>query len=158
MAQSLAREFDCPWVPEFSRSYLQHQGTTYDESDLEKILLGQMESENSARRASNSPYLFVDTGPEVVYIWSLYKYGRVSHAIAEATATQQYNLTLLMAPDIGWSPDPLRENASLTEREELYHMYETLLCDIRRDYRIVSGKESMRHRNAVEILRQSARG
>ncbi len=42
LARQLAAEFECPWVPEYAREYLEQRGGNYDETDLVKIAEGQL--------------------------------------------------------------------------------------------------------------------
>lgn len=155
LSRNLSLELQSPWVPEFARDFLLQLNRPYKEADLKTILHGQLDSENLARQKTTAPFLFIDTGPEVLYIWSLYKYNRVSQSIQEAVAQSRYDLTLLLAPDLPWSPDPLRENRSLSERNQLFSLYKDLLHQTGRNYEIVTGQDSLRIRRAKEILRQN---
>lgn len=44
LARQLAVDLGYPWVPEYAREYLERQGGYYDEADLEKIAVGQIEA------------------------------------------------------------------------------------------------------------------
>ncbi|RMF03070.1 MAG: ATPase [Bacteroidetes bacterium] len=143
LAKSLAAEHRCPWVPEFARSFLKALERPYTEDDLLAILLGQCDAEEAAMRAHPSaPYLFCDTGPEVLYIWSMWKYGRVALAIEAAVRNRPYQRRLLCCPDLPWSADPLRENPDQQERLRIFRAYETLFQQYHLDYDVVRGERA----------------
>ena len=157
LTQALARQFNCPWVPEYARTYLKELGRPYQEEDLEKILEGQIALENEAA-SSAGEYLFCDTGPEVIWVWSHYKYGRVSPRIDAVTRSHSYPLTLLLETDLPWASDPLRENPSEIERKNLLQIYKMLLKQIGNEHAIVSGSGKIRTSNAIRAIQHYRKG
>jgi len=141
-------------VPEFARAYLSGLGRPYREEDLDAILRGQLDTENKALASSKGGLVVCDTGPEVIWVWSTYKFGRVSSYMEKMVRNRVYRRTLLMDIDLPWSPDPLRENPSLNERRELLSMYRSLLDRVGRSYRFVSGEGRKRLRRAIEAIRE----
>jgi NadR type nicotinamide-nucleotide adenylyltransferase len=126
LAKELARRFQTVYVPEFARSYLETKTGPYTLSDLEQILIGQLEAEKEAMGNANQ-FLFCDTDPLVIKIWAEERFGTCPPAIQQAFETHLYDRILLCAPDIPWEPDPLRENPQ--DREWLYQRYrDTLLA------------------------------
>jgi len=75
LAEKLAGHFDEPWVPEFSRSYLQKLDRPYEFSDIAGIAEGQYASENSKAEIARR-FLFCDTDFLVCHIWCRVKYGK----------------------------------------------------------------------------------
>jgi nicotinamide riboside kinase len=141
-------------VEEYARIYLRDLGRAYRESDLEAILRGQLEAEDASPGLGRDPFLFCDTGPEVIWVWSFFKYGRVSSAIDEATRRRGYSGTILLDVDLPWTPDPLRENPSEEDRRELLGIYRRLLQEIGREYVLVGGRDGIRVENALKGLRR----
>ena len=153
LARGLADFYGCHWVSEYARLYLEKIRRPYKADDLDAIARGQCHSEAILEeKSSSSPYLFCDTGPEVVWVWSLYKYGAVSSVIEDLTRSARYDLTLLLDVDLPWVEDPLRENPSLPERRHLLQMYKDLLQDLNRPYRLIQGSGSERLEQAKRCL------
>lgn len=152
LAQTMAKHYGCSWVPEYARSYLAKLKEPYQRSDLDEILSGQLSLEKSEVSNSNGPYLFCDTGPEVIWVWSQFKYGQVSPVINQSTEEHDYDLTLLMDVDLPWTHDPLRENPSLSERLLIFDHYRKLFDRIGRDYHIISGVDEARTLNAIRAV------
>jgi len=151
LAQALAKEFGCPWVPEFARDYLKSLGKPYTEHDLEQILRGQIRLEE--RRATDpGAYLICDTGPEVIWVWGHFKYGRVSPFIDREAKSRHYDHTLLLETDLPWIDDPLRENPSLADRRKLFQLYKDLLTESQRSFTIISGQGHARIESALNAL------
>ncbi len=151
LAEALARHFGCPWVPEYARTYLRSLDRPYGEADLVEILAGQEEMEDRAAETA-CRNLVCDTGPEVIWVWSRFKYGRVAPRIEEAVRRRTYDLTLLLDVDLPWTPDPMRENPSLSERRALFLMYEDLLRRTDQTFAVVSGREEARFERALEAV------
>lgn len=151
LARDLASFYQSAWVPEFAREYLEKLGRPYRFEDLDIIATGQLKAEKSRTNPRDS-HLLCDTGPEVVWIWSLYKYGTVSPLVAAATRNSRYTHTLLLDTDLRWTPDPLRETPSLKERRELFQHYANLLQSLKRPYSIVDGIGSQRLLNACQVI------
>ena len=114
-------------VPEVSRVYLEKHGPQYNESDLPFLLRKQLEMEHSVAEVSDVPVLFIDTGPEVYYVWAEEKYGKVDAAITGAVIAARYDATLLCYPDLKWQPDPLREHPDAGDRFRLFNRYAELV-------------------------------
>lgn len=153
LSEALSAALGIPLVPEFAREYLGSIDRPYREDDLDEILKGQIRLENEARGSSQQTVV-CDTGPEVVWVWSFYKYGRVSPFIDETTRGRSYNATLLLDIDLPWTPDPLRENPDYRERQELLSIYGKLLADIGRPFQLVRGIEEDRFENSLMAIRK----
>lgn len=152
LAQLLAAHFGTAWVPEYARAYLTDLKRPYTEADLLRILEGQLKAEAEVGQVEAGEYLFCDTGPEVIYIWSEVRFGRVAPAIARALREQTYTATLLCYPDLGWTYDPLREAPDAALREQLFHRYADLLEVLGRPYAVVRGQGPARLQAALQAL------
>jgi len=149
LTKSLASHFDCPFVEEFSREYLSLRNGKYDQKDLLKILDGQLNLEEDAMNDS-SPYLFCDTDPLVLWIWSKVRFGKVDKQIDDAWKNHSYDLYLLVYPDIPWKYDPLRESEN--DRKKLFDLYYTMLSTSGFPFVVIKGDEKQRLNTAIESI------
>jgi len=153
LARTLAERWKSPWVPEYAREYLGAMKHPYSKDDLDAIVLGQCRSEEVRQlRSPGAPYLFCDTGPEVLWVWSAYKYGSVSPVIEDLARSTHYDLTLLLDVDLPWEEDPLRETPAIEQRRELLQMYQDLLKKLNRPYHLVCGSGHERFSQASRSL------
>lgn len=151
LTQQLAAHYQTQWVPEFARTYLEQLDRPYQQEDLLTIARGQATLEDRKKSAA-SQYLFCDTGLEVIKIWSLFKYGSVDDRIEGMLAERDYDLYLLCAPDLEWTPDPLRETPEAADRWRLFGLYEE---EVRRrgiPWKTISGKAAERLRAAIQFV------
>jgi NadR type nicotinamide-nucleotide adenylyltransferase len=140
------------WIPEYARAYLEGIGRPYVQEDLLHIARGQCQSEDMYPH-SDKHWLFCDTGPEVVYVWSMVKYGMADPWIEAAVTDRRYDFYLLCYPDLPWEEDPLREAPSPAERLRLFQQYELLLRRLQRPFAVVREAGAERVRNALQALR-----
>lgn len=121
LAQALAEHYQAPWVPEYSRDYLNELDRKYEEKDLLTIAQGQVQREDDF--AQKQPGLLIcDTSLVVLKVWSEYVYNHCHPWILQQIESRFVDLYLLCSPDIPWEPDPLRENPS--DRDVLFTMYQ----------------------------------
>jgi len=126
LAKTLAKHYQVPWVPEYSRDYLKKLDRPYQEEDLLQIAQGQVAREDQA--AKDRPDLLIcDTSLVVIKIWSEYRYGRCHPWILKQIEQRPVDVHLLCIPDIPWEPDPQRENPD--DRDELFRLYQQALKD-----------------------------
>lgn len=126
LSRALAWCLDGLYVAEQARQYLHERHGAYTEADLPLIWSVQRAAEDRAT-AEGTSYVICDTGPEVIQIWSLVKFGQVPTPVTEAVRERLYDLTFLCAPDLPWQADPLRESPDLATRQSLFQRYERLL-------------------------------
>ena len=120
---ALAKHFNCPSVTEYARKYLEELDRDYIKNDLNAILEGQLKQEVDVINNGSCPYLFCDTGPEVIYIWSKVKYNHVDPKIEQIAQSHHYDFRFICYPDLKWEDDPLRESPNLDERLALFEKY-----------------------------------
>ncbi len=149
LAKELASYYNTPYVEEFSRNYLTNLGRAYVQQDLVEIAKGQIELEDNA--AGRDDKLFIcDTSLEVLKIWSEFKYGNCDPYIINQFINRLPDLYLLMAPDLPWQPDPLRENPD--NRDELYELYKNELISSNIPYYEIFGNRKQRFELAKEAI------
>lgn len=153
LAEKLAAHYNCLWVPEYARGYLEKFTKPYTKEDVEKIAQGQIEAEDNAAKRSKS-LLFCDTNLLVIKIWMEHKYGNLPPWIEGEIIKRRYHLHLLTAPDIPYEFDVLRENPELGEY--FFRLYEELLVDLKLPFEIISGDN--RVEQAIKAIEKVARG
>jgi NadR type nicotinamide-nucleotide adenylyltransferase len=124
LAGQLANHYSGSHVPDYARQYVAEK-PAYEEKDLIKILKSQLELEEEIFSNAHRT-CFCDTGPEVIRVWSQYKFGKSRHEIDESVLNMRYDLILLLKPDLKWEYDVLRENPE--NRDELHEMLKETLC------------------------------
>ena len=149
LTKALAAHYNCPHTVEFSREYLTLKNGSYDLPDLTDILKGQLELEKKAGKIE-SPFLFCDSDPLVIWIWSKVKFDTVDPFIDLSWKEHLYDLYILVYPDAPWEYDPLRENEH--GRHELFSLYEEKLVLEKRPFIVVKGSEENRLEKAIDSL------
>lgn len=149
LAENLANRFNEPWVPEYSRTFLENLNEPYTFEDVLLIAKGQFKAEEALAKTAKE-YLFCDTDFLVTHIWCMVKFGK-SHAwIEQMLETHRYTHYLLCSPDLPWQADPLREHPHL--RKELFEMYKTELENRNFSFSIVSGEGDARLQVAIDSI------
>jgi NadR type nicotinamide-nucleotide adenylyltransferase len=127
LAAQLAAHYRTAWVPEHARAYLQANGPSYTLADLEAIAQGQLRSEDAVDAKLTAMQiagpLFCDTDLLVLKIWAENAFGTCPAWVLAELARPRYALTLLLAPDLPWTPDPLREHSDPAQRWHFYSLY-----------------------------------
>jgi len=153
LAQSLAGYYNCPLVEEYSRIFLKNIGLNYQQSDLLSILQGQFDLESKVMM-TNPELMVCDTGPLVIKVWSLFKYGNVDPRVERAV--QSYHADLYILPDpigVPFEADPLRENPD--NRMEIFQLYLNLLTQLDIPFLVATGSfENRLHqlKDAVDAI------
>jgi NadR type nicotinamide-nucleotide adenylyltransferase len=122
LAAQLAAHYGTTFVPEYARAYLEENGSAYTLADLEAIARGQLAAEDAAAALATG-FLFCDTDLLVVKIWAENAFGTCPAWVLAELETPRYSLTLLLAPDLPWAPDPLREHPDPAQRWHFYELY-----------------------------------
>ena len=73
LAKALAKHYDCNYVPEYARQYINDLNRPYQKEDIVTIAKKQIELEETKEK--KEPFLFLDTDLIVCKIWSKFKYG-----------------------------------------------------------------------------------
>jgi NadR type nicotinamide-nucleotide adenylyltransferase len=123
LAAQLATHYGTVFVPEYARQYLEENGASYALPDLEAIAHGQLAAEDAAASQATG-LLFCDTDLLVLKIWAENAFGTCPAWVLAELAKPRYALTLLLAPDLPWAPDPLREHPDPAQRWHFYQLYQ----------------------------------
>jgi len=151
LAAQLAAHYGTTFVPEYARAYLEANGAAYTLPDLEAIAAGQLAAEDAAARQAAS-LLFCDTDLLVLKIWAENAFGTCPAWILAALARPRYALTLLLAPDLPWAPDPLREHPDPAQRWHFYGLYRQELVARGWPFAEISGPAAGRLAQAVAAI------
>lgn len=151
LAAQLAAHYGTTFVPEYARHYLEANGASYTLADLELIARGQLAAEDAAA-AQASQLLFCDTDLLVLKIWAENAFGTCHSWVLEELARPRYVLTLLLAPDLPWAPDPLREHPDPAQRWHFYKLYRQELVARGWPFAEISGSPAERLAQAVAAI------
>lgn len=127
LAARLGRHFGVPVSEEFVRAFArQRPGQPIGFEDHGAIARGQVAAEDAAiGRASHLVILDTDLVSTVVY--SEHYFGRCPAWIVEEARRRAGDLYLLLAPDVPWIPDGVRDRGD--RREEMHALFEGRLRD-----------------------------
>ena len=151
LAKQLTTYFHGALVLEYARQYLEKTQGKYEFDDLEKIARGQVDLLQQTMLLHPN-IIFTDTELTVIKIWSEFKYHKIAPWIQDQYEKQNIDLYLLCRPDLPWEDDPLRE--SKNDRQEIFELYLKKLDEMKRNYRIVSGKGEKRQQIAIEWVKE----
>jgi len=150
LAAQLAAHYRAAWVPEYARAYLEAHGPAYALPDLAAIALGQLAAEDAA--ATTAGLLFCDTDLLVIKTWAEHAFGACLPWVLAALRQPRYALTLLLAPDLPWAPDPLREHPDPAQRWHFYRLYKADLQHLGWPFVEVAGPPEARLAAAVAAV------
>ena len=151
LAAQLAAHYGTAFVPEYARQYLEANGPAYTLADLEAIARGQLAAEDAAARLA-SRLLVCDTDLLVLKIWSENAFGTCPAWVLAELVRPRYTLTLLLAPDLPWVPDPLREHPDPARRWHFYGLYKAELQRLVWPFVEISGPPTQRLVQAVTAV------
>ncbi|SET79413.1 AAA family ATPase [Hymenobacter actinosclerus] len=161
LSRLLAEHFRTAWAPEYARDYLTAHGSAYTLADLEEIARGQLRAEVRAEaeaRRLGRPLVFCDTDLLVIKIWAEHAFGTCPDWILRRIAQQHYDLVLLLAVDLPWEADPLREHPQPEHRAHFFALYQRELRHQLSNFVEISGPPVQRFEQACshvnELLRQ----
>lgn len=157
LARELAEHFRTIWVPEFARSYLESRGGTCAWEDMVRIAHGQMQAEDEAIGRANR-LLFCDTDLLTTSLWSHHYFKKCDIEIMANANAREFALTLLLAPDLPWVNDGLRDCPSLKDRKWFHARLREGLEKRKRRFAEITGQEDERLRNALQAIKTAFPG
>ncbi|MBD3729355.1 MAG: ATP-binding protein [Sphingomonadales bacterium] len=123
LAERLARELGCPWVPEYGRAYAEEHGTAFTMDDLLAIARGQ-DAAMRAACADRPPLVLLDTDPLMTSAWAQMLFGEVPDELLAYDKADHY---LLFAADTPWQADGTRMFGSDAGRARFAAVAEEML-------------------------------
>jgi len=152
LCQDLATFFRSPKVDEVARQYLSDLGRPYQKQDVETIAKKQIETEQKCLD-QNPEWLFCDTNLLVIKIWMEHAYGTCPDWILERVKNYDYDFTLLLIPDLGWTQDPLREHPH--HQLFFYQWFESELRKLGCLWVPIGGEGTDRMANALSAIQEN---
>lgn len=152
LSKQLAEHYATAWCPEYARAYLLENGTDYGFDDLLKIAQGQLTIEDTFIQDAENDLYFIDTDMYVMKVWCEYVFGKCHQFILDNIVERKYDLYLLCNIDLPWIKDELREYPDEQPRIELFNIYKDLLSNQSTPWKIISGTNEERLRNAVDAV------
>lgn len=155
LALSLADTLNCPFVPEYGRTYTLERAPVSDApwklEELEHIARTQIEMENDAARKSQNGWLVADTDALTTALWQERYFGERSEGMADILNTQvQPFAYFLSADDIPFIPDRIREGGP--ERGIMQARFRELLSQGAAPFLEVKGRNVDRVVQAMDFL------
>ncbi|RZK33979.1 MAG: ATPase [Hymenobacter sp.] len=151
LAAELAAHYGTVFVPEYARAYLEANGPRYTLLDLAAIAQGQLAAEDAAAHQA-AGLLLCDTDLLVIKIWAENAFGTCPAWVLADLEKPRYALTLLLAPDLPWAPDPLREHPDPAQRWHFYNLYRAELVSRGWPFAEISGPPAERRAQAVATI------
>ncbi|MDJ0363665.1 ATP-binding protein [Hymenobacter sp. H14-R3] len=151
LAAQLAAHYGTVFVPEYAREYFEAHGPAYTLPDLEAIARAQL-AEEDLGSLQNRQLLFCDTDLLVIKIWAENAFGTCPAWVLAELNKPRYVLTLLLAPDLPWAPDPLREHPDSAQRWHFYDLYKAELRQRSWPFAEISGPPAQRFVQAVAAI------
>ncbi|MDP3467046.1 MAG: ATP-binding protein [Daejeonella sp.] len=149
ISRQLALHYDTVWVPEYARAYCEKLVAECTWEDEINMFRGQLELEEQISSLANR-LLICDTTFITVKIWSDHMFGRAPQEVLDKLPVHNYDLYLLMDIDLPWQEDPLRDFPHM--REHFMEVWHKELIALNATYRLISGSEEERFRNAVSYI------
>ena len=157
LCRDLAAHFNCPWVPEYMRLYLQdkwdNEQKTCTWDDLLPIAQGQVALENRLTEAAvtaSHRYVFCDTSLFELMVYAHWYYGDCPKALTKAALDHHYDVILLTEVDIPWVADDLRDSPH--EREAISAFFEIMLTRYQIPFQKVGGNRIERVKYVQQIF------
>lgn len=154
LSKQLSEHYNCLWVPEFAREYLQKKWNFQKKicqlEDLIPIAEGQMKLENELANKSKS-LLICDTDLLETKVYSETYYDGFCDPLLNKYAIENtYNLYFLTYIDTQWEADDLRDKPH--ERETMFQAFQQALIDNNRPYVLLKGSQSDRLKLAIKHI------
>lgn len=157
LARELGEHFGAPVAQEFVREFARRSGGRLVFEDHGAIARGQMAAEDEAiARAGDLVILDTDLVSTVAYCQ--HYFGRSPAWIADEARRRAGDLYLLLAPDVPWVPDGVRDRGD--RRDELHAHFRATLVALGLSFVEVAGTFEERRAAAigeVQRLRAGAR-
>ena len=148
LCEELALHYNCRWIPEYARKYIEEMKRPYNNEDVLHIARMQMEEED--KLVENKSLIFIDTDIIITKVWLLHVYGNSPEWIDSWLKTAPRTLYLVCTPDLPWEYDPVRENPD--KREYLMDWYCREIESFGFSYRFVSGTGIERTLSAIREI------
>lgn len=149
LAHTLGEHFQAPVAEEFVREYAAARSGQLGYADHGPIASGQMASEDGAiARARDLVILDTDLVSTVVYCE--HYFGRCPDWIVAEARARAADLYLLLAPDIPWIADGVRDRGD--RRDEMHDLFKRKLEELGLRYVEIRGARTERFASVVSAI------
>ena len=125
LAEQLSAHFEAPCSSEFVRDFVESSDRPIQIEDLNTIMKGQIDYENTA--CEKSPRLVIhDTNLLSNVVYAEHYFKQTPRELASALSGTQYNLYLFCQNDIPWKEDGAQRD-SLEARDQIHQAFEQML-------------------------------
>ncbi len=150
LCESLAKYYNTVWVPEYAREYFNDSDIyNYTLNDLIIIAKKQIELENEFIKKANR-FLFCDTTLITLKIWAELEFKHTPEFIEKNLPKISYHHYFIMANEVPWMQDPLRQNKF--SRDMLFDMNKAEVEKLKIPYTVITGLGEERPDNAIKEL------
>jgi len=154
LSRQLARHYNSIWVPEYAREFLQNKWNnerkTCEPQDLLPIAIGQIKSENSLAKKTDS-VLICDTDLLETKVYSESYYSDTCDPILDKYAIEnKYDLYFLTYIDTPWEADELRDKPN--ERLSMFTAFHNALIKYNKPFVLLKGNQKKRLEIAVKHI------
>lgn len=162
----IAKYFSVPSCPEYVREYLMlrnltpnRQGIISVYEDIEPMSIGQGALEASFEKYFSNQdttkkqitrLLLYDTNIETNWIYSKYYFQKTPEILDILVSQKQYDLYLLLFPDIAWIDDGLRDSPN--NRMEMHNLFKDYLINNHRNFIEIKGSYENRFQEAKNVI------
>ncbi len=151
LARQLAEKFNCPWIPEYARFYVEQIKLDYSYNDVVNIAKAQIWLWQESL-STNPAILIQDTDLIITKIWFEEVFHKIPDWIDGYIEKMLPTAYLFCETDLPWQPDPVRENPG-EQREYLSERYKKEIRKFKAKMHIITGKGQQRLSNAVEFIK-----
>ena len=148
LVRQLAQHFESVWIEEYAREFLNEHDLQLAYADMLHIATTQRAREQEAQKTANR-FLFCDTNAIATKIWSNYYFGSTDPQIIE-WADEACAFYLLLAPDIPWVDDGMRDSPQ--QRDLFFQAFQKELETQQRSYAVITGTGSHRFVTACQTI------
>ena len=154
LSAQLHQHFGGLLVGEYVRHFMDVHPRDTCLADIPAIARGQLAWEDAAR-AQQPDLLILDTHLLSNMLWSTTLFGACPDWLEPELLSRHYDLHLLLSPDdVEWTPDGLRCQPSLAERQHFFEQSRDWLQRHAQPLRIIRGSWQDRQASAMDAVRQ----
>lgn len=154
LVRNLANIYNTNYVEEYGRTFYENIGAEITiPQDFPEIAFEHKYHEKEARKIANKIF-FVDTEAIVTQYFSIAYLGLRQPVLDEVAKLQQYDLWLLLEPDVKWVDDGTRVFAQDEVRTKNHSILKGLLDEHGIDYVVINGDYQQRLDKTTQLVNE----
>ncbi len=154
LTKYLAKLYNTTFVEEYGRIVCEELGGCEGillPEDFQRIAYGHKQLEYQAIQQANK-VVFIDTEANITQYYSNLYINQHQEILEGIALAQQYDLWLLLEPDVQWVDDGLRVHGDEIIRKQNHDKVKQLLDEKRVSYQILTGSYSERLETAIKLV------